>query len=209
MRMALKKCKECGHEISDTARRCPECGGYVWSSGRIGCALAVLFFFAFFIVALISTANNDKETTPNKPEQEILDPNIYSFSNGSYKITWKQGIILGILVPSNTTPSQLKDLIFKFKKAKKDQTLSSMIPPVNLGLEDKYTTFIIYVFSDPKWSSTTEYGMYERSDAGSRMEKAFLNHVVASYTYELDGKEYGAIGVEACGFRNKYYQKLF
>jgi hypothetical protein len=31
----------------------------------------------------------------------------------SFKVTWKEGIILGLLVPPNTTKEQLKDFIYK------------------------------------------------------------------------------------------------
>ena len=67
----------------------------------------------------------------------------------SFKVAWKQGIILGLLVPPNTTKEQLKDLIYKFRQARKEKTLSALIPPVNLGLPDKYTGFMIFIFSDP------------------------------------------------------------
>lgn len=49
--MSLKKCRECGTEISKTVRRCPQCGAYQWTGGRIGCLLifvimAIIFFWA-------------------------------------------------------------------------------------------------------------------------------------------------------------------
>lgn len=50
--MALKICKECGREISETARRCPHCGNYIWSTGRIGCAVVLLFFFLMILITV-------------------------------------------------------------------------------------------------------------------------------------------------------------
>jgi len=63
-----------------------------------------------------------------------------AFAQTSFKVVWKEGIILGLLVPQNTTKEQLKDFIYKIRQGKKDKTLSKFLPPVNLGLTDKYTT---------------------------------------------------------------------
>ncbi|HQN74776.1 MAG TPA: zinc ribbon domain-containing protein [Bacillota bacterium] len=43
--MALKKCKSCGNDIDDSARRCPHCGAYLWTGGRIGCAIVLIIIF--------------------------------------------------------------------------------------------------------------------------------------------------------------------
>ena len=49
--MALKKCWECGGEISGTARSCPHCGvknpGSKTVAGINGCSIAVLIAGAF------------------------------------------------------------------------------------------------------------------------------------------------------------------
>jgi len=63
-----------------------------------------------------------------------------AFAQTSFKVVWKQGRILGLLVPPDTTIEQLKDLVYKIKQGKKDRTLSEFLPPVNLGLTDKYST---------------------------------------------------------------------
>jgi len=34
-----------------------------------------------------------------------------AFAQTPFKVTWKEGIILGLLVPPNTTKEQLKDFI--------------------------------------------------------------------------------------------------
>jgi len=43
----------------------------------------------------------------------------------SFKVAWKEGKILCLLVPPNTTKEQLKDFIYKIRQGKKDKTLSS------------------------------------------------------------------------------------
>jgi hypothetical protein len=127
----------------------------------------------------------------------------------SFKVAWKQGIILGLLVPPNTTKAQLKDFIYKIRQGKKDDTLSKFLPPVNLGLTDKYSNFIVLIFSDPKWAATAEYNKYEKTGMQSNVAKTYLNHVVASYWYDFDGKEYGSLGHDDGVVKSNNYKKLF
>jgi hypothetical protein len=35
--MALKPCRVCGHDVADTARRCPQCGVDYPASAAAGC----------------------------------------------------------------------------------------------------------------------------------------------------------------------------
>lgn len=127
----------------------------------------------------------------------------------SFKVVWKEGIILGLLVPSNTTPEQLRDLVYKFRKARKERTLATLIPPIN-RLSDPYTAFIILIFSDSKWATPEEYKKYERSGMETKTSKTYLNHIVASYSYDFqDGKEYGSLGYNDGGLQSVHYKKLF
>jgi RNA polymerase subunit RPABC4/transcription elongation factor Spt4 len=48
--MAMHACRDCGKEISNTARRCPHCGKYQWTGGRVGCAA---FFVVIAVIILI------------------------------------------------------------------------------------------------------------------------------------------------------------
>ena len=132
-----------------------------------------------------------------------------AFAQTSFKVAWKEGINSGLLVPPNTTKEQLKDFIYKIRQGKKDKTLSKFLPPVNLGLTDKYTNFIVFVFSDPKWATIEEYKKYEKAGMKSSVAKTYLNHVVASYWYDFDGKEYGSLGHDDGLLKSSNYKKLF
>lgn len=125
------------------------------------------------------------------------------------KIEWKTGIILGLTIPQNTTKKQLTDLIYKFREANKKKTLSSLIPPINTGLIDKYANFIVLIFSDPKWATLTEYKKYERAGTRDKTAKTYLNHVAASYWKDFDDKEYGSLGHDDGLLKSAHYKKIF
>lgn len=46
--MALKKCKECGHQVSKKAETCPSCGNKLkskWKLQTVGCLFWIVVFF--------------------------------------------------------------------------------------------------------------------------------------------------------------------
>ncbi|HYA15574.1 MAG TPA: hypothetical protein VEF33_14655 [Syntrophales bacterium] len=131
-----------------------------------------------------------------------------AFAQTSFKVVWKQGRILGLLVPPDTTIEQLKDLVYKIKQGKKDRTLSEFLPPVNLGLTDKYSNFIVLIFSDPKWATIKKYKEYLNTRQ-NEVSRTYLNHVVASYWCDLEGKEYGSLGYDDGILKSENYKELF
>lgn len=68
--MALKPCKECKKEISDTAPTCPHCGvknpGASKSMGAFGWFVTVLVILA--IIGSCSSGDDKKETAPAAPK---------------------------------------------------------------------------------------------------------------------------------------------
>jgi hypothetical protein len=103
----------------------------------------------------------------------------------------------------------VKLLIYKIRQGKKDKTISKFLPPINLGLPDKYTNFIIFIFSDPKWAATEEYNKYKKAGMKSEVAQTYLNHVAASYWYDRDDREYGALGHSDGVLKSTNYEKLF
>jgi hypothetical protein len=59
----LEICKECGKEVSTSARRCPHCGRYLWSTGRI---VILIFLGLFFFGGIFSTLKNNDQSPPGK-----------------------------------------------------------------------------------------------------------------------------------------------
>jgi len=71
--MALTKCRECGEQISSSAKACPSCGkpapkGFLGGGCNKGCALVLLVVFAFAYVAGPS-GNRSPAPTPPPPSQ--------------------------------------------------------------------------------------------------------------------------------------------
>jgi len=54
--MSLKKCKECGTEISSAAKACPKCGApsTATSLQGIGCALTIIGIVIILLILAIS-----------------------------------------------------------------------------------------------------------------------------------------------------------
>jgi hypothetical protein len=131
------------------------------------------------------------------------------------QVVWRSGIIVSVLVASNTTSDQLKSLIHEFRKARMASSLTKYIPATTPGVKgDPHAQVIIFVFSDPKWATENEYKKYERasmtSQAGKTTAKTYLNHIRASYEWNmLDGKEYGSLGYDEGGMRSASYKTLF
>ena len=60
--MAMKKCKECGKNVSSTATACPNCGAVL--KKKTGClTYIVLFFIIFIILGIIGSALSGKKTS--------------------------------------------------------------------------------------------------------------------------------------------------
>jgi hypothetical protein len=53
--MKTRECPVCEGVLSRSARRCPHCGHYIWSTGRKIVAAIILFPFVIFVLSLILT----------------------------------------------------------------------------------------------------------------------------------------------------------
>ncbi len=74
--MALKKCKECGKEISSKAESCPNCGVVLKKkTGFLTYVVAV--FFILILLGVIGSLMNESLTTPSsKPKAGFKMPSI-------------------------------------------------------------------------------------------------------------------------------------
>jgi hypothetical protein len=77
--MALTKCKECGHDISSTADKCPNCGApsklKTSKNIGVGCVIALLIIL-FFVICSICLTPKHSEKAPSgisqKPDLEVI-----------------------------------------------------------------------------------------------------------------------------------------
>ncbi|KAF0804904.1 hypothetical protein A6D6_02668 [Alcanivorax xiamenensis] len=84
--MALIKCKECGNEISPSAKSCPHCGApKEVARGKVGVAkIIVIIFGAFFIYGIIANGIQDhKRTTAQAGNQ----PHIAEKKHWAFRVT--------------------------------------------------------------------------------------------------------------------------
>ena len=66
--MALKKCKECGHEVSTKAKACPNCGARIGRSSAVGClTLTVILVLMFVVVGRACNKSIERTTEVTTP----------------------------------------------------------------------------------------------------------------------------------------------
>ncbi|MBS3955849.1 MAG: zinc ribbon domain-containing protein [Methylomicrobium sp.] len=70
--MALIKCKECGNDVSNTAKACPNCGAKVpKSSGCSTTIIVVLVFFILFLVGLSTCSDRNPRRSYSSSESRL------------------------------------------------------------------------------------------------------------------------------------------
>ena len=100
--MALKKCKSCGNDVAYSARRCPHCGAYRWSRGRIGYAIIILIIVLPVIYYSVQQFENSSHSptigksieVPSPPSTSAIKP--YTF-NG-YTLNDREQTVLKTLL---------------------------------------------------------------------------------------------------------------
>lgn len=86
--MALKKCKECGKEVSTKADKCPNCGAKVKSS--IGCLGAIGIIFLIGMVGNMIGGTNNSSTTSTTSSYSKPDPKSVVRSSLSLDFSWSK-----------------------------------------------------------------------------------------------------------------------
>jgi hypothetical protein len=115
---------------------------------------------------------------------------------------------VSIVVSPDVTSEQLKDLVFAFKTARENGTLSKMIPPTTKGgAIGDFGIVWVFVFSEPDRASADDLGRFiDGSDAHFSQE--YVKHIRAEYYYSLSG-EYGNLGFNDGTNSNNEYNKIF
>lgn len=120
---------------------------------------------------------------------------------------------ISIIVSPTTTKDELKSLIFEFKTARADSTLSKMIPPTTRrGAFGDYAIVWIFVFSEPEWASRNNLIRFvdasPKNPDDNLFSQEFVKHIRAEYYYSMSS-EYGSLGYNDGTLHNDEYEKLF
>ncbi len=135
----------------------------------------------------------------------------------SFKVAGHDGTSLSILVPQKTSSEQIKALIFEFRRARKANQLSGMIPPTTPGDEyGNYAVIIIFIFSEPRWASAAKLRdywnpgtPYARTKTPKRDHKEYEKHIRGEYYYSIGSEEYGSLGYSDRVYQTKDFKRLF
>lgn len=127
---------------------------------------------------------------------------------------------VSIVVPAQVTTSQVVGLLKRFKLARLDQSLPSMLPATSPGhkLGDQAVADF-YIFSDPKYATPEVVGTLARSPcAGNLCPQAIpfeeaMEQVRGHYRIDLNdtsNPDTGAIGfADESGVHSKHYRRIF
>lgn len=111
--MALKKCKECGTEISSKATVCPHCGAPQKKKSRL-LGMAVLIIVAVVIITAMSVQS---PTTGNKPTSSAPppppSPTAVALAKVTLKYTWHSGGFGHVMVMRNVIIKNGSQYAFK------------------------------------------------------------------------------------------------
>ncbi|MDP2168041.1 MAG: hypothetical protein Q8J64_06900 [Thermodesulfovibrionales bacterium] len=130
-----------------------------------------------------------------------------------FQVVAQDKTVLAILVPKNTPAEQLKTLISEFRTARKNNTLSKMIPATTRGGQlGDYAIVWIFVFSKADWATADKLQKFINSSLKSAVDKQFgkeyVRHIQAEYFYS-PLEEYGNLGYDDGIVRSPNYKKLF
>lgn len=93
--MALKKCKECGNDVSTEAASCPKCGALI--KKQIGCLGYIgLAFLVLIVIGLIGSLMNDgtptdlRYTAPEAGENSAMEESVRQSPTEANRLTGPQ-----------------------------------------------------------------------------------------------------------------------
>ena len=179
-----------------------------------------------FITLIIPKSKNTRHQpgTPSSASQSLTQDTVSSELVPSFQVSSAiPGMnSVSIVVPPETTDSQITALILHLRKARLDETLSTMLPPTTLGNElGDFAIADLYVFSE------SEYGVADAAQALGRGAHApgefypssipyevAMEHVRGHYSIDLHNRtnpESASLGFgeEATGVYSKRFQRLF
>ncbi len=129
----------------------------------------------------------------------------------AFKVAGRDSTALTVLVPPPTTQVQLAALLNKFRTARMNGTLATLIPATTpRGSKGPYGIVMVFVLSDPTLATSQRLHAFinnPRTNGISASDQAFAKSIRAYYYYSALGPhEEGSIGHEEY---TTTYKKLF
>ena len=141
------------------------------------------------------------------------NPAVAASNLPKFEVVGRYKTALSIVVPQNATSEQLRALILQFRAARKNNSLSTMIPPTTpSGQLGDYAIVWVLVLTDRDRASTDKLQRFIDSSAESRadkeFEKKYVKRIKAEYFYS-GSEEYGNLGYDNGVAPSPNYEKLF
>jgi len=139
----------------------------------------------------------------------LQKPNTHPF-----KLAGQYNTTLSILVSSDTTEERLSALIYSFKTARENNTLSKLIPPTTKGgaLGDHAIVWI-FIFSEPEWANRDKLQRFidasPKNPSDREFNKEYVPHIKGEYYFAASGSEYGNLGCRDEKYISPSYRVLF
>jgi hypothetical protein len=98
--MALVNCKECGNEVSKTAKTCPKCGAAVAQS--YGCGTLILVVFVVMILASLFSSPSGTPTSSSSGPSPSEVKNLVMAKMDLKKLHWNKGGFDNVMILNTT-----------------------------------------------------------------------------------------------------------
>jgi len=192
-------------------------------------AAALGGLFALWLVLRIVIPNPADQPTDPTTGQTTTTPGLTTGARSAPHVTSRTVAVLpdynavAVLVPPDTTDTQVAQLLQRFKKARLDETLRQYIPPTSK--RDKlgpYAIADIYVFSEKEWATTHSLlslarGPHSPPDPTKPPGPTFTDmtrHIRGHYAinlYESDRRDRASVGYrdEDGHLHGPNYEELF
>ena len=162
--MSLKKCKECGNEVSTKAKNCPKCGAPVKTN--VSCLGAIGIIILVFIVIGIIVSNqsvDNSQVNQNTPQTKQNNPQINPKKTSIPKANSKN---------SNVPRRGLK--VIKFDWETGEYGSRSLVGKVKNDSDKQYS----YV--------QVEFNLYDKSGAQVGSTMANVNNLEPNGTWKFE-----------------------
>ena len=190
--MALQKCKECGQEVSSTAKKCPHCGAKM--KNRIGCGAIILGIIVLGVIGNILPKNSSSPSKIDSPSSSSsttstsTSPDIKSYAMGeTFKVGYTSYAVFNAQWRKRLSDNQFLDQapdanwLFVRLTVRNDDNKPRSIAPFKLVDEAGAE----YETSAKSWSVQGSIGILESLNPSVEKNGYIVFDVPKNHTYKL------------------------